>query len=69
VDVEVVVMTDLTATNGVAAEAQPSRYELVTRTRLDELSRQLDRLEAKVNALLVAAVASLVAAVVHGMNR
>jgi hypothetical protein len=50
------------------ADPPPSRYELVTRTRLDDLCHQVDRLEAKVNALLVAAVASLIAALAHSLR-
>jgi hypothetical protein len=37
----------------------PTAFELVTRTRLEDLCAQVDRLESKVNALLVAAVAGV----------
>jgi hypothetical protein len=54
-------MTDLSATPAAAPDVRPTAFELVTRTRLDDLVAQVSRVEAKLNALLVAAVGALLA--------
>jgi hypothetical protein len=46
----------------VAADALTA-YELVTRRAVDDLERELSRIDAKVNALMVGMVATLVAEV------
>ena len=48
---------------------QPTSYELVTRTRLDLLAAQVDRIESKINALLVAALTTLVAELIRSLTR
>jgi hypothetical protein len=44
-------------------------YELVTRTRLEAIADQVNRIEAKVNALLVAALAGLTIEAIKAMLR
>ena len=45
--------------NDGAAEAGPSPYEQVTRRGLDDLTRQVERIETKVNGILFAVVGSI----------
>lgn len=42
-----------------SAEVAPSPYEQVTRRGLDDLTRQVERIETKVNGILFAVVGSL----------
>jgi hypothetical protein len=50
-----------------AAEAptQPSSFEQVTRSKLDDLGRQADRLEARLNGLLLALAGAIIAEIVR----
>jgi hypothetical protein len=57
-------MTDLTAIPA-AAPTDPTAFELVTRTRLDDLVAQVGRIETKLNAILVATVGALLASLLR----
>lgn len=51
------------------AEEPLTAYELVTRRAVDDLERELSRIDTKVNALVVGMVATLVAEVWRALIR
>jgi hypothetical protein len=52
-----------------ASADAPTADELVTRTRLDLLAAQVDRVEGKITALLVAALTTLAAELIRSLTR